>query len=140
MNIVSDNALKGAIAQTKAEARALEKGFIVSKPIFEQTRYDMVIDDGVNISRIQIKYAGGKQSQSTGSAVVDFRKITNNGKHHNGYQSNEVDAIIVYLPQIDKLCYFPIEMVNSKTTLTIRYKETKSGQTKNIIYAKDYIW
>ena len=58
----------------------------------------------------------------------------------NGYFSNEVDAIIVYIPQVDKLCYFPIEMLEGKTSLTIRYEDSKNNQQKNIVFAKDYEW
>lgn len=140
MSILNDNAIKGAITQSKVEIRACEKGYIASKPILEQTRYDLIIDDGTKLLKIQVKYARAKQSGSSGSAVVDFRKTTNNGKCNDGYYKNEIDAVIVYLPQIEKLCFFPIEMIEGKTTLTIRYEKTKSGQCKNIIFADDYLW
>ena len=80
MRVISDNFAKGGIAQAKTEIRAMEKGYIVSKPITEGTRYDIVIDNGVKLSRIQIKYAGNKQSFCKGSVLVDFRKRTNSGK------------------------------------------------------------
>lgn len=140
MEIISENFIKGEIAQAKVEIRALEKGYIVSRPMIEGTRYDMIIDNGEKLSKIQIKYAGGKHSVSKGSAVVDFRKTSNNGKQNNGYFKNEVDAIIVYLPQVDKICYFPIEMLEGKTSLTIRYENSKNNQSKNIILVEDYKW
>lgn len=138
--LLIDNSIKGGIAQAKAEIRALEKGFIISKPIIEGTRYDMILDDGEKLSRVQVKYAGGKQTSSNGCVVVDFRKTSNNGKVKEGYSSKEVDVIIVYIPQVDKLCWFPTKLLEGKTTLTIRYEKAKNNQTKNVILVDDYIW
>lgn len=73
-SFLNDNAIKGAIAFSKAEIRALSKGYIVSKPSTDCCRYDMIIDDGVDLIRIQVKYAGGKNSNSTGNTVVNLRK------------------------------------------------------------------
>lgn len=139
-SFLNDNAIKGTIAFSKAEIRALSKGYIVSKPSTDCCRYDMIIDDGVDLIRIQVKYAGGKNSNSTGNTVVNLRKEYKNGKSKNGYTKEEVDAIVLYIPQIDEVCYFPIEMLEGKKTLTIRYEKAKNNQVKNVIYAKDFIW
>lgn len=137
---LNDNAIKGAIAFSKAEIRALSKGYIVSKPSTDCCRYDMIIDDGVNLIKVQVKYAGGKASGSAGNTVANLRKEYKNGKKKDGYTKEEVDAIVVYIPQIDEVCYFPIEMVEGKTTLTIRYEKAKNNRVKNVINAKDFIW
>ena len=134
------NTIHGLIAQNKAELRAIEKGYVVSKPITECARYDMIIDNGETLERIQVKYAGGKQQNSVGSCVVDFRKKSINGKMRNGYTKEEVDAILVYVPQLDKICYFAIDFIENKSTLTIRYDAPKSNQSKGIIVAEDYYW
>ena len=138
--LISDNPKKGGIAQAKAEIRALEKGYLISKPIIEGARYDMIVDDGEKLQKVQVKYTSVKQTKSQGSVTVDFRKTSNNGKLKEGYTKEEVDAIVVYIPQIDELCWFPIEILEGKTTLTIRYERPKNSQTKNIYLAEDYIW
>ena len=134
------NTKHGLIAQNKAELRAIEKGYIISKPITECSRYDMIIDDGVDLQRIQVKYAGSKQTSSTGSCLVDFRKKSLNGRTRNSYTRDEVDAVLVYIPEIDKICYFPVSVIEYRTTLTIRFTKPKSNQRKGIIFADDYIW
>lgn len=60
---------KGQIAVNKTELRAIELGYIPSKPIYN-VRYDLVLDDGKKLTRIQIKYADGVPSHSTGAIVV----------------------------------------------------------------------
>ena len=63
--MVAEQAKKGIIAQLKAELRANELGFIVSKPTTENCRYDMIIDDGKKLNRIQIKYCSYNQKNSS---------------------------------------------------------------------------
>lgn len=135
-----ENTIHGLVAQNKAELRAIEKGYIVSKPITECARYDLIIDNGFALEKVQVKYAGSKQNQSTGSCKVDFRKKSINGKMRNSYTKEEVDAILVYVPEIDKVCYFPIDVVENKSTLTIRYEKSKNNQTQGVINAEDYLW
>lgn len=134
------NTIHGLIAQNKAELRAIEKGYIVSKPIHECVRYDMLVDDGNSIKRLQVKYAGGKQTGSTGSCKVDFRKKSINGSKRNYYTKDEIDGALVYIPELDEICYFPIDVIEHKPTLTIRYVDSKSNRTKGVTFAKDYIW
>ena len=54
---------------TKAELRALELGFIPSRPVFD-TRYDLIIDNNKSLKKVQVKYADGKPSKSKGAVVV----------------------------------------------------------------------
>lgn len=135
-----ENTIHGLIAQNKAELRAIEKGYLVSKPITECSRYDMIIDNHTNLEKVQVKYAGSKQIKSSGSCKVDFRKKSINGKERKFYSKNEIDAILVYLPEIDKICYFPISFIENKCALTIRYEQPKNNQTKGIVFADDYLW
>lgn len=138
--MIADVTAKGLEAQLKAELRANELGYIVSKPTTECCRYDMIIDNGSELKRVQVKYAGSKQTSSTGSCVVDFRKRSANGKERKSYSKDEVDAVLVYLPELDKICYFPVEFIKDKGRLTIRYNQSKNNQTVGVIFAEDYYW
>jgi hypothetical protein len=65
---------KGDIATARAVATFTEMGFDVALPLTESAAYDLVVDDGVNLQRVQCKFAGGAQ--------VDLRRIHSNS---NGY-------------------------------------------------------
>lgn len=45
----------GAITEQKCFLKCLEMGFQVSKPIFDNARYDFILDTGNKIFKIQIK-------------------------------------------------------------------------------------
>ena len=139
-DIIHSNTKHGLIAQNKVELRAIEKGYMISRPITECSRYDAIIDFGTHLERVQIKYAGSKHTESSGVCVVDFRKKSINGIMRKTYSADEVDAILVYLPDIDEICYFPISFIKGKGRLSIRYAKSKNNQKSGIILADNYIW
>lgn len=132
--------VKGQLAATKAELRALELGYIPSRPIFN-ARYDLILDDTEThrLMRVQIKYADAKLSHSDGSVSVKLA-YENRKKTRYTYQDSEVDGLIVYIPKIDKLCFFLPKMFVGKERISIRYTKTRNNQKKGIIFAEDYYW
>jgi hypothetical protein len=130
--------VKGQLAVSKAELRALELGYLPCKPLFD-ARYDLIIDNHKSLIKVQVKYANGTPSNCRGAVVVKL-DYEDRRKNHYTYQKNEVDALIVYVPKIDKLCFFPQSIFIGKRKLSIRIEKPKINQTKRIIYAKDYYW
>ncbi len=129
---------KGQLAVSKAELRAFELGFTPCRPLFD-SRYDMIIDDGNSLKRVQIKYADGKMSNSDGSVRVklEYKDRTN---HIYTYQKEEIDGLIVYIPKINKFCYFPPEVYVGKRNLCVRIKPSKNNQIKGVLAAEKYFW
>lgn len=130
--------VKGQIAVSKVELRALELGYIPSRPVFD-TRYDLILDDRKRLLRVQIKYADGKLSHSVGSVMVKLG-YEDRKNHTFTYQGNEVDGLIVYIPKINKLCFLPPALFLGKIKVHIRYEPPKNNQKKGIICAQDYLW
>jgi len=128
---------KGAIAQLKVLLRAIEKGVVLSKPMVE-SRYDFILDGGQKLERVQVKYASGK-AHSQGSVRIDL-KSWEGRKMRRRYLANEVDALLVYIPQIDKVLRFEANIFCERAAFTVRIEPAKNGQTKGILNAKDFIW
>jgi PD-(D/E)XK endonuclease len=61
---------KGDMATARAVATFTEMGFDVAIPLTESAAYDLVVDDGARLQRVQCKFAGGQQ--------VDLRRIHSN--------------------------------------------------------------
>ena len=136
MNVTSN--AKGQLAVTKAELRSLELGYVPSRPVFD-TRYDLIIDKAGELEKIQVKYADGKPSASAGAVIVKL-SYENRKRQVYTYQNQEVDGLVVYIPRIDKLCYFPQELFIGKRNLCIRLEKPLNNQMKGVIFATDYIW
>jgi hypothetical protein len=129
---------KGEIAQIKVMLRAAEKGVVLSKPLIE-SRYDFILDDGEKLERVQVKYAGGKLTHSQGSVRINL-KSWEGRKMRRRYSVNEVDALLVYIPQIDKILRFEANFFCEREGFAVRIEPAKNGQTKGILNATDFLW
>ena len=136
--MASETIIKGEIACLKVELRAYEKGAIVSKPSIE-CRYDRVIDIDGRLYRTQIKYANGKSSHAEGAVTARLLGTTRNGKKLY-YSDLEIDALLVYIPKIDKICWFDKKIFTGKGILNIRIQPTKNCQVKGCLMANEYFW
>src|SRR5215470_2778787 len=136
-NMLADQMRKAEIAMVKVWMRALQLGAFVSKPIFEGARYDYIIERDGKLYRAQVKYADGKNKTADGVVVVNLRKQIKKNKNHP-YDESEVDALVVYMPKIEKVCWFGPEVFCGKQSLSIRISPTKNGQIKGCLAAEDY--
>mgnify|MGYP001558992536 CR=1 FL=1 len=123
---------------SKTELRALELGYVVSKPIFD-ARYDLILDDLKSLKRIQVKYADGKMSNSEGAVRVKL-EYQDRTRHTYTYKKTEIDGLVVYIPKINKLCFFPPSVFADKRSLCVRIEPSKNNQSKGILTASDYFW
>ena len=63
---------KGDIATTRAIATFTAMGFDVSIPLTESAAYDLVVDDGATLARVQCKFVDNRRRE------VDLRRIHSN--------------------------------------------------------------
>ncbi|KND48505.1 MAG: hypothetical protein AB200_02130 [Parcubacteria bacterium C7867-005] len=63
---------KGDVAVAQAVATFTRYGFDVSLPLTESAAYDLIVDTGKDIRRVQIKFASGKE--------VGLRRVHSNSK------------------------------------------------------------
>jgi len=129
---------KGEIAQLKVQLKAAEKGIVLSKPVID-SRYDFILDDGHKLERVQVKYANGKAPHSQGSVRISL-KSWEGRKLRRKYCADEVDALLVYVPQIDEVLRFEADIFCERTEFTVRLEPAKNGQTRGVLNAKDFIW
>src|SRR5215471_10425876 len=137
--MLPDQIRKAEIAMMKVWMRALQLGAFVSKPIFEGARYDYIIERNGKLYRAQVKYVDGKNKTADGVVVVNLRKQIKKDKNCP-YNESEVDALVVYMPKIDKVCWFRPEVLSGKQSLAKRIAPAKNGQIKGCLAADDYLW
>jgi hypothetical protein len=63
---------KGDIAVAQAVATFTKMGFEVALPLTESAAYDLLVDSGTEISRVQVRFTSTKE--------VDLRRIHSNSK------------------------------------------------------------
>lgn len=117
-------------------ARLLEVGKTVLKPVGDNARYDLVMEDQGRFYRVQCKSAqwGDKVHGSIVFASCSSACPTNGGKR--GYHG-EADFFGVYFPPLRKVYLVPVDEFGP-TQIRLRLEPARNGQRKGIRYATDY--
>lgn len=127
--------IKGDLAQLKVETAALEKGYVISRPA-TACRYDLIVDDGQKLWRVQVKYANGKSSNTKNSVVASLNYTDRNRKEHC-YTADQIDAMAIYVPQVDKVLWLSADKVCGKSKFQIKINGRK-GRLSN--WYENFIW
>lgn len=132
----------GDIAELAVSLRALKKGWSVSKPLGDNQRYDLILDDSNRLIKVQCKSA--KLSGNIVSASLSrITKIKDKYKKQK-YTESEVDAFALYCPDND-VCY----LVNfsdisisgvSQGDITLRIQKSTANNQYEARMAEDYVF
>jgi len=109
-------------------------GYIVSKPLGDSHRYDLIIDDGETLSRVQVK-TGRLTAGSV--AFRCYSSHTHRGGVAQRSYRGEVEYIGVYCPETGDSYLVPeSEFVDS--TMHLRVAPTVNRQDRHIRWASRY--
>lgn len=131
---------KGELACCEVYKRALQKDMTVSIPMVE-SRYDLILDDGKKLWRVQVRYCDTQNSKgSEGYSVKLFSECRNNG-YKNSFSREEIDVILAYLPSVDEVIWIGPELFEkNKRYLTVRSVPPKNNQKKGVTMIQDLVW
>jgi len=124
---------KGQIALLKVLIEAAKKGAVVSLPT-TPSRYDLVVDYQGKLYRAQVKYADGKSRHSHGAIRLDLKR------RGRCYTRDEIDVVLVYVPQVDEICWFWPDTFHNKTSLYLRVLPTRNGQKNGCRMIDQFLW
>jgi PD-(D/E)XK endonuclease len=127
---------KGAIAEAKIYAAAVEAGIVVARPLTEGRRYDLIFDIGPRLLRVQCKMASRHGDVIVVRATTS--RYTPSGYVRTKYAATEVDGVAVYCPEVDACFYVPIEDLNGKAVTHLRLAPTRNGQLAGVTMADRY--
>jgi hypothetical protein len=123
----------GDQSELEVAVRLARAGYIVSKPLGDSHRYDLIIDDGVTLSRVQVK---------TGKLVagsVAFHCYSTHA-HRGGTMRSyrgEIEYLGVFCPQTGDAYLVPeSDLVDS--TMHLRVAPTVNRQDRHIRWASRY--
>jgi hypothetical protein len=106
-------------------------------PFGENTRCDLVVDDGEKLSRVQCKT--GRLTNGS----VEFRTASTylhhpNPKVRSRPYHGEIDAFAVFCPELGTVYVVPIDDLPNRTMAFLRVEPTRNGQTRRVRSAADY--
>ena len=124
----------GEITEQQVATEFLKLGILVSKPLVQSSRYDFIVDINHKLYKIQVKTGTFKEN-----AYLEFATSTSHtntrGTLNISYSENEVDF---FATMYENQCYLIPYQLCGKRAQRIRFVPTKSGQTKGILFAKDF--
>lgn len=112
-------------------------GYALLVPFGENTRYDLVIDDGSTLARVQCKTGRLR------AGAITFAVTSCYGHHRHPMTARrtyegQVDYFAVYCPETAGVYLVPIEDVPTRTSARLRVEPSRNGQQKRIRHAAGY--
>jgi prevent-host-death family protein len=131
-----DPNLKGNVAEAAAVFHATRLGIPVFRALAEHGRYDLVMEIGGELRRIQCKSGTRKRD-------VIVVRIASNRRGADGfirtfYSRDQIDAVVAYCAETDDCYYLPIELIDGMTAFQLRLAPPKNGQRAGLNFAADY--
>jgi hypothetical protein len=129
----------GAISQVRVAAALIETGKLVWIPCMQETRTDLIIEDGDHLYRVQCKtgqlFRGAvffrPHSLRAAKKETEWRRIARNYR-------GQIDYFGIYCPDNGKVYLVPIKDVQTTRACSLRIAPPKNNQRNGIRWAKDY--
>jgi Holliday junction resolvase-like predicted endonuclease len=131
---------KGDLAELMVASDLRRKGYRIAFPYGEDWDYDLIVDRGNRLERVQVKYA-----ESDG-AVIPVRCRSHsltNGKvlRTKRYTAAMIDWIAVYDQTTERCCYVPAAELGEagRSLIHLRLAPTANHQRLRVRFAEDYL-
>ena len=124
---------KGDITELLVAAHLLELGYVVSKPLTQDSKYDLIVDIQHKLVRLQVKTARLNDSISE-SIRFNCRSTTNNVREckQRYYSIEDIDYFATYWK--GKVYLVPVNECSAEKVLWI-----DKPNNKNSSFAENYI-
>jgi len=130
----NETQIKGAITEQKCFLKCIEEGWIVSRPLFDNARYDFIADTGKNLLKIQIKTSAWNEDHSAFTFNGYSQHSTGKGNKRMKYTNKEIDY---FMTEKDNIFYLYKAESEGFCQKTLRVT-AKQSANPNILWAKDY--
>ena len=114
-----------------------EAGYGLLVPFGENTRYDLVIDDGVRLARVQCKTGRLRNGSVLFNSCSSYAHHPNPRVVKRDYQG-QIDYFAVFCPEARKSYLVPIADVKTKYTAVLRIDPPRNNQRLGVRFAADY--
>jgi PD-(D/E)XK endonuclease len=127
---------KGAAAEAEIAAAAVRLGLVVLRPLGEGGRYDLMIDAGRCLLRVQCRWATRRGEVLT--AHISTCRRTPRGYVRSTYSKDEVDAVALFSPDTERCYLIPIREIEARSTVQLRLSATRNSQALGVRWAAGY--
>lgn len=134
MNTLSSHFI-GEITEQQVAIEFLKLGILVSKPLVQSSRYDFIADINHRLYKIQVKTSTPKEENAYIQFATSTSHTNTQGTLNLTYTEEDVDY---FATMYENQCYLIPQKECGKRAQRLRLAPTLNGQTKGIMFAKDY--
>jgi PD-(D/E)XK endonuclease len=135
VSFLRDTKSIGELSELIVALELARAGYLVSMPLGENQRYDLVVDDGDKVSRVQVKTGRLR------NGVILFNTYSSHC-HRKGVAckpyTDQIDFFGVYCRDTSSVYLVPIANT-TPTSGTLRVEATKNGQGSRVRWAEPYL-
>jgi len=115
--------IQGDNAELKFMLLSQELGYIISKPFGDNSKYDLIIDNGNDLEKIQIKSTSRKD---TSSGMDCYNCLVCSGsKQKQKYNEKDVDFIVIYVIPENTWYKIPVKEIKGKTVKLYPHRQSQ---------------
>jgi hypothetical protein len=123
----------GNVTEAKILAALVQAGYLVSYPLGSGHKYDLVIDDGTRLFRVQCKTGRVRD----GSLIFNGYSMPGSGARRQSYKG-AADFFAVLNPEDDRVFLVPVGEVG-ESDVSLRLVPTGNGQSRRVRWADGYL-
>ena len=124
--------VKGNVAELAIAKAAAELDIPIYVPLTEHGRYDLVLEIGGRLYRVQCKWGRVIQDGAVICVQTGGNRTTPAGYVRSVYTRDEVDLIAVYCGELDACYLLPIELAEGRHGVHLRLTPARNGQRASI--------
>ncbi|MCW2958695.1 MAG: hypothetical protein JWP18_1498 [Solirubrobacterales bacterium] len=129
---------KGDLAELKIATHLVSCGHRILLPFGEDHNYDLVVDDGERMLRVQVKHT------TSDGKVIEAKCFTHsltNGRVRSvkRYTAAMIDWLAIWDATTDRCFYIPATLLGEgRSHLRLRYTPTLNNQRARVRWAEDF--
>ena len=104
------------MAELKFQTLAISKNLKISAPVCASSRYDFIVDNGINLLKVQVKSTKTERKRKN---TVAYEVALCGGDRMTKYRSDEVDMFCIYLEALDIWYVLPAKKVKDIKYITL---------------------
>ena len=133
--LFNETQIKGLTTELICMQKFIELGYIVSVPYGNNSRYDLLVDNGTTIWKIQCKTA--KLNENGSYTIQTCNKVsTTTQRRVKHYTKDEIDFIASVVQ--NQLVIIPVELIEKTASKVFRIELPKHGAKSNCNLIEDF--
>jgi hypothetical protein len=129
---------RGDLAELKVATDLVTQGYRILLPFGEDHSYDLAIDDGGALQRVQVKHT---RSDGRVVAAKCFTQSLTGGRVRSmtRYTHEHIDWLAIWDATTDRCFYLPASLLGEgRSYVYLRYDAPRNNQRRRIRWADDY--